>query len=71
MTAILDNITIGLNKQVEDIIALHFVATNTVETYGSFTALSHNIVQLSGKGEFLTDSAVEFVCTVKVFIKIT
>ena len=71
MTAILENVAIGLDKQVADIVALHFVASNTVESYGSFTALSHSIVNLTGKGNFLTDNLVDFVCTVKIFIKIT
>lgn len=71
MKAIIEDVAIGLEKQVADIIANDFVATNTVETFGVWNQLTNNLTQISGKGDFLTDNAINFVCTVDVYIKIT
>ena len=70
MTAIFDNGTIGLDKQILDIVAATFVATQTVTTYATLTGLSTNISNnSSGEGDWLKTTAEAYECTVELFIK--
>ena len=72
MTAILDDATIGLNKQVEDIVAADFLATATVTTWAELTNLTHNIAKVtSGGGLWITDSPISYIATVILYIKTT
>ena len=70
MTNIFNNATIGLDKQVIDIIAADYLATATVTTYADLTALTTNIVSVaSGDGTWMTDTAVSYVATVILYVK--
>jgi len=69
MTNIRENATIGLNKQIVDIIAEDFVSSETVTTYGDWTALSNNFVDVTGTGTVLTDTAASYTCTVVLYVK--
>lgn len=69
MTNIIENATIGIEKQVLDIVAATFISTQTVTTYSSLDALSTNQSQNSGDETWLDDIAQSYTATVKLFIK--
>lgn len=63
MTAIFNNATVGINKQIADIIAADFLTTPSVTSYGSLTALTTNTE------DYLTNAAAVYKCTVKIYVK--
>lgn len=69
MAAIISNATIGITKQIDDILAGDFLATATVTAYADWTGLSNNFVNVRGSGDFLTNTAASYTCTVKLYIK--
>ena len=70
MTAIFNNATIGLDKQIVDIIAADYLATATVTTWADCTALTlSNAVTSSGSGVWLLDTAASYVATVTLYVK--
>ena len=70
MTAIFDDATIGLDKQILDIVAATFISSQTVTTYASLTALTTTISDnSSGDGAWLKSTAESYSCTVELFIK--
>lgn len=70
MTAIFDDGTIGLDKQILDIVAATYISTQTVTTYASLTALTTTISDnTSGDGAWLKSTAESYSCTVELFIK--
>lgn len=68
---IINDATIGLEKQIEDIITFDFETSNTVTAYASWTALDTNYSDLRGTGDYLTTTAVSYLCTVKYFVKVS
>jgi|TARA_R100000750_G_C2278470_1_gene70258 hypothetical protein len=69
MTNIRENATVGINKQIVDIIAADFLASATVTTYGDWTGLSNNFVDVTGTGTALADTAASYTCTVILYVK--
>jgi hypothetical protein len=70
MTAIFDNATIGLDKQVEDIIAATYISTQTVTTWAELVKLeTNNSDVLSGEGTWLKDTAESYTAKVILYIK--
>lgn len=70
MANIFNDASIGLDKQITDIVAADYLASATVTTYAELTALTTNIsVVSSGEGTWLTDTAVSYVATVKLYVK--
>ncbi len=69
MTNIIENATIGLEKQIVDIIAADYLATATVSTYAVWTVLSNNYADVSGTGDALTDTACSYTCTLTLYVK--
>ncbi len=66
---IIDEATIGIKKQVLDLITADFDDTaNTVTYYTEYLTLKNN-QGVSVDTEFYTDTAESYTCTVKVFIK--
>lgn len=65
---IIDNATIGLDKQIEDLITAEFDVTNTVTSYAVWTGIDSN-QSPSGSNDFLTDTAMSYSCTVKFYVK--
>src|SRR5680860_649504 len=64
LTNIMTNATIGINKQVTDILTADYVGTNTVQAYSEVTSLTHNI-QSIGTTDFLGNAVVVYRCAVK------
>lgn len=69
MTNIREDATVGINKQIVDIIAADFVASETVTTYARWTELDNNFTDISGTSTVMTDTAASYVCTVILYIK--
>jgi len=65
---IIDNGTIGIDKQVEDLIAAEFDVTNTVTSYAVLSMIKSNI-EASDSTDFYNDTAVSYVCTVRFYVK--
>lgn len=63
MTAIFNNATVGINKQIVDIIAADYLATAAVTTYGSLISLALNTE------DYLTNAPVNYKCVVKIYVK--
>ncbi len=69
MTAIIENVTIGLEKQIEDYVTATFISTQTVTTWADWTALKTNMQPLAKTDDYLTDTITNYECTVKIYIK--
>lgn len=65
---ILANATIGINKQVSDLVTAEFDVTNTVTCYAVLTGIDSN-VSASGSNDFYTDTSMSYSCTVKFYVK--
>lgn len=66
--AIIENATVGIDKQVDDIMAADYISSNTVTYYSDWTAVSNN-ARLGIDTEFFSNVAVSYVVTVVVYIK--
>lgn len=69
MANILDNATIGIDKQIEDILAADYLASATVTSYAVLSVLRTNYSDMSKTGDFLTTTAAKYICTVKLYVK--
>ena len=69
MTNIIEDAAIGIEKQIEDILAADYLATATVEAYSELIGLSNNFASISGAGTYLKDTAASYTCKVKLFVK--
>jgi hypothetical protein len=65
---ILADATIGINKQVTDLVTAEFDVTNTVTCYAVLTGIDSNQAA-SGSNDFLTDTAMSYSCNVKFYVK--
>ena len=68
LTNIIENATIGIEKQVLDIIAAAFVATETVTTYVDLYNITTN-EQKSISTDFYNDTATSYTCSCYIYIK--
>lgn len=66
---IMDDVTIGVKKQVDDIISADYIDANTVTYFSEITYISSTISGNNTIGDFFTNTAVSYVCSVKVYIK--
>jgi hypothetical protein len=66
--AIITNASIGITKQVDDILAADYLATATVTAYADWVGLAHNIAP-NDSSDFLNNTAVSYVCTVNLYVK--
>lgn len=66
------DVTVGIDKQISDILTNDYDVTNTVEAYGDLKALRSNIPPNGGTdSEFLTDTAVAYVAVVDIYVKVS
>lgn len=70
MTAIFENATIGIDKQISDIITSEFDNTKTVVAYGECTQLTTNLRGITGTDDWLTDTVVSYTATVTSFTSV-
>ena len=71
MANILNDAAIGITKQVDDILAADFIATNTVDAYSVLHSMETNYGDLDSTGDYLINAAAKYVCKVRLFIKTT
>lgn len=69
MTNIFNDATIGLVKQVTDILAGDYLATATVTAYAELIRLSNNYSDVNGAGAYLTNTPNSYQCTLKLYVK--
>ncbi len=70
MTAIFENVTIGLDKQITDIVAADYIASRTVTTWAECTNIITNLTDdSSGDGIWMKNTAEAYLCTVILYIK--
>ena len=69
MANIIANATVGINKQVTDLLAADFLATATVTAFAELIGLSTNFATVSGDADFLKNVVASYVCIVKIHIK--
>jgi len=69
MTNIFDNASIGINKQITDILAADFLASATITAFGNLTALTNNFADVNRDGDYLTTAAASYICTVTLLVK--
>ena len=68
LTNILGNASIGITKQITDILAADYLATATVTAYAELTDIDSNIV-CNPTSDFYNATAVSYICTVKLYVK--
>lgn len=68
MAEIFDNVTIGLDKQINDILDADYIASQTVTSHAELIGLTTNINGLSGEETWLLSTAVSYVATVNIFV---
>lgn len=69
MTNIFDDVAIGLDKQIDDILAADYLGTATVTAYAELVGLTNNYSAINGSGVYLTDTAASYQCTVILYVK--
>lgn len=69
MANIIANGTVGITKQIDDILAADFLSSATVTAYADWIKISHNLATISGTGDYLDNIAMSYVCTVKLYVK--
>jgi hypothetical protein len=70
MTNIIDNGTIGITKQITDIVAADFLTAPTTTYYTDWVGLSHNLSDLATVSDDVLDNvALSYQCTVQVYLK--
>ena len=69
MANIMADATIGITKQITDILAADYLATATVTAYADLINMSNNYSDVNGSGDYLTDTAASYQCTVILYVK--
>lgn len=65
---IIKDVAIGIEKQVDDIIAADYIATNTVDYWTDFRVLGSNI-PVSKTSDFLNATPVSYIANINIYIK--
>lgn len=68
MANILANASIGVTKQVTDLVTADFDATNTITIFSDLYDIDTNL-KVSQSGDFYGNSDDDFVCYVKIYVK--
>lgn len=68
LTNIVDNATVGIDKQIDDILAADYLASATVTAYTEFYKVESNISP-SVDTDFYNDTAVSYVCYCRLYVK--
>ena len=69
MTNIIGNGSVGITKQVTDILAGDYLASATVTAYADWIGLSNNYSNLDANGDFLKSTANSYQCEVILYVK--
>jgi len=68
LTNIIEDVTIGIDKQIDDILAADFLGSATVTAFTDLLNIDQNITPVNTT-DFYNDTAVSYKCTVKLFVK--
>ena len=68
MANILANVSIGVTKQVTDLVTADFDATKTITIYSDMYDIDTNL-KVSQTGDFFSNVDDKFVCYVKIYVK--
>ncbi len=71
MANIISNGTIGVTKQVSDIIAADFLTAATGNAYADIVGLENNFQSMLAGTPALTDAAPSYIVTVNIYVKTT
>jgi hypothetical protein len=69
MANIIANATVGINKQIADILAADYLATANVTANGELVDLTSNLAHLLGDSAAFTDAATVYIATVILSVK--
>lgn len=69
MENIIAEAAIGLNKQIQDILAAEFLGTANVTAYGELVRLENNYQSMDKDSPALTTTAASYLATVKVYVR--
>lgn len=70
MANIINDVTIGVQKQLQDIIAGDYLATATVTSHADLKdVINSNVPSNDASSTWLTDAVINYVCTVELFVK--
>ena len=70
MAQIISNASIGITKQITDIVAADFLTAPTTTYYTNWDVISHNLSDTTGTSDDLLDNiALSYECIVQVFLK--
>ena len=70
MLAIFNNATVGINKQLADIVAADYLTTPAVTSFGVLKSLTTNINNNDiTDTAYLTNVATSYKCVVKLYVK--
>ncbi len=69
MQAVIANGTIGITKQVDDIMTAMGADAVTTTVYTDWTGLSNNFANTVGTGDHLTTAAMSYDCIVTIYAK--
>lgn len=68
LTNIVGNATVGITKQIDDILAATYIASQTVTAYTEFYDVNSNIKAGTGS-DFYNADLVTYVCKCRLYIK--
>lgn len=66
---IIGDATVGVKKQVDDILAADYLATATVTAYADLVSLGNNMQSMDKDSPALTDAAAAYEATVVLYVK--
>jgi len=68
LTNIVDDVTVGIDAQIDAILAADYLASATVTAYTEFYKIDTNIVAGTGT-DFYNDTAVSYTCYCRLYVK--
>ena len=69
-TNIINNATVGISKQAEDLVTNDFDSANTVVMYVDFTSIDSNIPR-NKANDFYTDADDVYLCSCKIYVQVS
>ena len=64
-----DSIVNAIGTQVTAVITADFISTNTVTYFAEVLNITSNAVSNTSVGDFYTDAAVNYLCSVRIYTK--
>lgn len=71
MLNIINDATIGITKQITDIVTAQFIGTESVSVHAEWISVKTNISTNAPTGDYLKNVAPSYICTVIYYVKST